>query len=82
VPDGPSTSAQQSDPTRTPRRLTPREFRKRLFERARTRYGVELNGAWLHDLIKDGLIQGADREGNKGLQPIYTYGYRALSLSS
>jgi hypothetical protein len=43
----------------------------------RTRYGLELDQGWLHDLIKDGLVPGAAREGNSGLRPIYTYGYRS-----
>jgi hypothetical protein len=74
---GPSTSTEPSTPTRKPVRLTRSEFTRRLFDRARTRYGLELDEGWLQDLIKDGLVPGGAHEGNSGLRPIYTQGYRS-----
>jgi hypothetical protein len=78
VPAGPSTSAELNRVARKPRRLTRREFEMRLFARVRRLYGLQLDDGWLHDLIKDGLIPGADdRKPNVGLKPVYTYGFRS-----
>jgi hypothetical protein len=74
---GPSTS-ERTRIEREPRRLRRQEFVSRLFARVQDRYGLELDEAWLHDLIKDGLVPGADdREPNVGLRPVYTYGFRS-----
>src|SRR5690348_572224 len=74
----PSTSGVHcSGDSREPRLLPLEEFRKRLFARALTRYGVTLNAGWLTDLIKDGYIDGAIRYSNEGRRPIYRYDYRS-----
>jgi hypothetical protein len=76
VPAGLSTPDQRGAAA-TPKRLTREEFEKRLFSRAKKRYGLELDRRWLADLIKDGLIPGAVRDGNDGKRPIYGYGSRS-----
>jgi hypothetical protein len=76
VPAGLSTP-DQSPAAAKPKRLTREDFEKRLFSRVQIRYGLELDRIWLADLIKDGLIPGAVRNGNEGKRPVYRYGWRS-----
>ena len=77
VPTGPSTSAEPNRGAREPTRLTRPKFAMRLFARVRLCFGLQLDEAWLHDLIKDALVPGAERGPNEGLRPVYTYGFRS-----
>jgi hypothetical protein len=62
---------------REPRELSPNEFKRRVFAFARKRYGIKLPDNWINELIRNDLIEVADREPNQGLHPIYRLDYRA-----
>jgi hypothetical protein len=59
------------------RLLSRGEFGERVVGYAQKVYAINLSDAWLPDLIKDGLLDGADRQANDRLSPVYRYGSRS-----
>jgi hypothetical protein len=70
---GPSTS----DGRELPRRLSRKQLLERVSRWTTARYGFRVDDGWLADLIKDAFIEGAERVGNVGLRPDFTYGWRS-----
>jgi hypothetical protein len=77
VSAGPSTSFKGDKVVpASPVLLSKSDLLDRLKRRASNRYGAVIDGPWLADLIKDGLVSKAKRIGNQGQKPIFAHDAR------